>query len=609
MPDAWDDIGSGIVYQPSTLQGSDLAKIPGRPTKKSDIQKFIKRRHPEFGWFVETSRWILDTLEGGEQYRDARYGTDRFGKEVRNLVRSRREYPLGGIAELDWWGDLPPPDSPSRREIAEYNRACDDEYELRRRRTPIPHFLDEYIEKILSNIYQQEITRNLPVVVERWAKDVDGRGSTLAEFMRNTLGRLLIALGHVDVYADHPPAPAAEPIETRGDQVRAGLASCMVRYILPENMLWWRLDGASRYYTEALVKEYTFDKNDDSIVVRIRHWTSGDWVLWDADGEEVARGEHSYGIVPIVRVFDRRRLRLDHTGQPRLYPIVDLSKVFYNEESELVASDTTHNFPILQGPPVQNRPGEQQSVFLSRFAMLTRQPDSNGTLNGYDFVQPSTNNAEFMQSRQADLRDRMDMVVGLNRPMGAVEKGHVSQSGISKAFDQDDASKMFASIAASLSDAEWEVAVLAARVLTDGKFSKQEIDKIEIIYPNRFNLLKFDDLAGMSDTIQKYVDSPSFAKIPELDRRTLRTMYRGIHPDLNEDTYAKIDKQIDDLISQAVESRKSAPKVPGPGIAGPTGGPRVAGVAGANQQVAATARQQGTPALDESINVSTSEPN
>jgi hypothetical protein len=109
MSDAWDDIGSGIVYQPSTLQRSDLAGMPGRPTKKSDIQKFIKRRHPEFGWFVETSRWILDTLEGGEQYRDARYGTDRFGKEVRNLVRSRREYPLGGIAELDWWGDLPPP--------------------------------------------------------------------------------------------------------------------------------------------------------------------------------------------------------------------------------------------------------------------------------------------------------------------------------------------------------------------------------------------------------------------------------------------------------------------------------------------------------------------
>lgn len=609
MPDVWDAVESSIInYEPSiTAPAVDYATIPDRPTKKSDIQKFIKRRHPEFSYFVMLSRWILDTLEGGEEYRDAQYGFDRFGKERRNLIRSRREYPLGGIPAMDWWGD-PLPYSPNIREVIDYNEAADDEYEARRQRTPIPNFLDEYIEKILANIYKQQITRTLPGIVQPWQRNVDGRGSSLAEFMRNIAGRLMIAMGHIDIYADHPPLPAGATVRTRGDQVRAGLINCVMRYILPENMLWWQLDLMGRYYTEALIQEFTFNRDSDRPNVQVRHWTAKDWVLWDLDGNQIGRGDHAFGIVPIVRVFDRRKLRLDHTGHSRVYSIVDLSKVFYNEESELVASNTTQNFPILQGPAIQNRPGEQQSIFVSRFAMLTRQSDQNNNVIGYDYVQPSTNNAEFMQTRLASLKDRMDTIVGMNRPMGATTKGHVAQSGISKAFDQEDASTLFASFASSLADAEWEITVLAARILTDGNVSQTDIDNIEIIYPNRFNLLKFEDLAGMSATIQGYIDSPSFGKVPELDRRTLRTMYRSIHPDLNEETYRLIDKEIDGLIDQAVKSRKAS-QLAGPPI-GTAGGPSpVAGVQGTDQQIVTLARQQKTLALSEDINVSPSEPN
>ena len=81
----------------------------------------------------------------------------------------------------------------------------------------------------------------------------------------------LLVLGCIDVCLDHPKAPPGETIDTRADELRLGLDKCVASYILPENMVWWRLDAAGRYL-ECLVREYQnpsdridHDKNGNAI--------------------------------------------------------------------------------------------------------------------------------------------------------------------------------------------------------------------------------------------------------------------------------------------------------------------------------------------------------
>ena len=53
----------------------------------------IRRRHPEWREHHLRWRWMLDSLEGGERYRQAVYGSDNRGLPIRNLIRHKREYP------------------------------------------------------------------------------------------------------------------------------------------------------------------------------------------------------------------------------------------------------------------------------------------------------------------------------------------------------------------------------------------------------------------------------------------------------------------------------------------------------------------------------------
>ena len=55
--------------------------------------EIISRRHPEWQEHHLRWRWMLDSLEGGERYRQAVYGYDHRGLPVRNLIRHKREYP------------------------------------------------------------------------------------------------------------------------------------------------------------------------------------------------------------------------------------------------------------------------------------------------------------------------------------------------------------------------------------------------------------------------------------------------------------------------------------------------------------------------------------
>src|ERR1700688_2674602 len=61
--------------------------------KGPDGTTVVLRRHIDFIEHQLRWRWLLDSYEGGDRYRNAVYGPDRRGLPCRNLFRHKREYP------------------------------------------------------------------------------------------------------------------------------------------------------------------------------------------------------------------------------------------------------------------------------------------------------------------------------------------------------------------------------------------------------------------------------------------------------------------------------------------------------------------------------------
>ena len=75
----------------------------------------------------------------------------------------------------------------------------------------------------------------------------------------------------------------------------------MAGVILPENLVWWRLDSRGARYAEALA----FERYEDT--TGFRHYTDTDSNFYDHDGRFIKDRSHphDFGAVPVVRVFDK----------------------------------------------------------------------------------------------------------------------------------------------------------------------------------------------------------------------------------------------------------------------------------------------------------------
>ena len=114
-----------------------------------------------------------------------------------------------------------------------------------------------------------------------WWQDVDGRGTTMDQWMTETIAPLLLVLGQLDICLDHPPVPAGEEVRSRADEMRLSLDAVVATYILPENIFWWTLDSDGDY-EEILIREI---RNDQS--AQWCYWNDEVYARYDNSGELV----------------------------------------------------------------------------------------------------------------------------------------------------------------------------------------------------------------------------------------------------------------------------------------------------------------------------------
>jgi hypothetical protein len=509
----------------------------------NDALDLIRRRHPEWTEHQLRWRWMLDSLEGGERYRQAVYGYDRRGLPIRNLIRHKREYPdprEGGVAVWDvpgvWASGAP---SPGMSGSDPASLATDDDYELRRARTPIPTFLAETLDTHLSRIYAREVKRVGPEDLSTWWADVDGCGTTIDQWMTETVAPLLLALGQLDILLDHPCSPEGEVIETRADVERLGLDRCIASYILPENMLWWRLDPTGNRYVECLVRE-THETEEGSIPL-YRVWTEVDSTLYDADGQQVSTTPHPFGRVPIVRLFDRRKPRCKNIGQSRYEGVAERQREYYNRDSELILSDTTQAHPLLQGP--EDFVQADGTIPIGPSWLLPKKKNTAGgssTYEGFEVVNFPKDTADSIRKNKSDIRDDVDRDTALVKP-SARDGG--PQSGLSKAMDHVDGNNRLAKIAKMLGRAERTIVELVLTILRDSVPARDDLDEIEITYPTEFDLFTASDLASTTAEFQSIAEKAG--SLPLTEGLMLSRLIRLCMPGLSAGQYARCDEEIE----------------------------------------------------------------
>ncbi len=496
----------------------------------------VRRRHPE--WIEHQLRWqwLLDSLEGGERYRQAIYGVDRRGLPIRNLIRHKREYPDPREAVGPFLGVVPGSDQASQ--------ATDDDYELRRARTPIPTFVSQAIDTHLSRIFAREVKRIGSDRLMQWWADVDGRGTSIDHWIAEFVAPLLLALGQLDLKFDHPPAEHGEEVVTRADVERLGLDRAIASFLLPQDMLWWRLDSLNSQYEECLVREWV--ETPDGPLGYFRHWTENESTLYDDQGELLSVTPHAFGCVPIVRVFDGRKARCKNIGQSRYEGVAERQREYYNRDSELILSDTTQAHPLLQGP--EDFLQSDGTVPIGPSWLLPKKKNSMGgsvTYEGFDVVQFPKDGAESIRKNKADLRDDVDRESALVRPTG---RAGAPQSGLSKLLDHSDGNYRLAKLAKVLGRVESFAARFALTVLNDGPPQRDELTQIEICYPAEFDLYTATDVASASAEFQNLASRAG--SLPLTEGLMISRLMRLCLPGLSDSQYADCDNEIKSYLAQ-----------------------------------------------------------
>ncbi len=560
-----------------------------KPAKAHNGKEIVQRRHAEWLEMQVTWRQLLDSYEGGFRYRNATYGPDRKGMPTRNLFRHRREYPDPGQFPQTYQGfaGFMGMASANTQNVGPWpgmvgadpaSTSQDDDFELRRSRTPVPEWMSEAVDLHLGKIYDQHISRMGPKILEDWWQDVDGRGTPIDDFVKETIAPLLMVLGCLDVCMDHPHAPPNSKIETRADEIALGLDTCVASYILPQNMLWWRLDNAGRY-EECLVREYvdpsdrvdvdedgnTIDPDEDTSLgsqwrrdyVQFRHWLPDKSVLYNFDGDKILdKVDHNYGRVPIVRLIDKKKHRTSHVGKSRFEAVAEYMREYYNRDSELILSDSLQAHPSLSGPEDYCKPDQTISVGPGN-VLPKHSAGSDGHYEGWEYVSPSKDPAKSIRENKRDMMDAKDRHACLTKPAGMAGAASttVAQSGISKQIDSVNGNKMLGDEAKSLARSERWIGEYAMLCLNNRVPTPDERKQIVVNYPVRFELFGASELSLMLNQLQLNLQGLVGTGCPLSQSIWLKEIVKQGLIGLTADQYELVFEEIDQYVEQVMALR------------------------------------------------------
>lgn len=479
----------------------------------SNIKDLVENKHRVHKTYCDYWNFLLESWEGGVDYSLSyvQSSTNRFGQLMDTLFRI-----FAGGTEIK---------NTTRSNLFQHPKEREKDYKERIQMSYYYNFCAPIIDIYTDHLFKQTIIEDfgeLKGIVEKRSENIDRKGGSILEF-RKEVTEMAQVYGHVFVLCDTPSIDKNKQILTFQDVIDNDIFPYFTIFP-PQNIINWALDSfGNPYWILVLESE---DANADPFNVNsdktsnfyYRLWTRQEWILYDAEYNEIGRGAHGLGIVPITCIFDKQSKKVrNFLGVSSIADIAFIARDIYNSCSELkqILRDQTFAFLAIQGES-----SEYDELSLGTGKALLYPVGRNPP----QYISPPSANAE-VYFKHIDRQVTKIFQLAKLEGGSAEFQGQtaVQESGVSKAWDFNQTNSALSKKATSIENGEVKLWQMFA--LWQGKEFNGSI-----IYPNEFSIqsLKQDlDEAEQVARVQlgktfnievkKAIIKKKFPRLPETD--------------------------------------------------------------------------------------------
>lgn len=418
----------------------------------------------------------------------------------------------------------------------QYYKEGDQEFKDRCKRAYRENHSKSIVDKTVSYVYKDGPTRRTDSeLLKKFFKNVDGKGKSMDQFMK-MVATWAAVFGRIYIVMDK----AEMPEEKRTGTALDNLGQIPYLYILfPQEVpdIAFNKDGSVKW---ALVKEEVRDDDDPfsssgDLVDQYRLWEAGKWTLYSDDGTEKDSGSTGQNAVPIIAVDSEESLSA-YNGGSLLTDIAPIDRAIMNNWSRLdtIVNDQTFSqliFPI-EGAAMTDML-DNEEMRDQYFTLATNRVLLYSAAAGHqvkpEFISPDASQAEFILSMISRQIKHLYSHIGLGASTGEEVK---PESGISKAYDLDELSKLLAAMADNLEEAEDRIVDLFSL------WTNQKVEA-EINYPDDFDVRTLSEEIAQAQDLATLRISETFMK--EIEKRIAQKAL----PKAFTETQEKIEKEIE----------------------------------------------------------------
>jgi hypothetical protein len=317
----------------------------------------------------------------------------------------------------------------------------------------------------------------------------------------------------------------------------------------PQDVINWSLDAFGqcnwvllRECYDANTEAQTFNKIK-TINIQYRLFTKTEWILTDSEYNEMARGVHGLGKVPIVCSYDKPSKKVKgFFGISSIADISFIARDVYNSCSELrqILRDQTFSFLALQGTA-----DEYKELTLSVSKGLLYPEGRSAPA----YISPPPANAQLYYEHIDRQVSKMFELAKLEGGSASFKgQNAVNQSGISKAWDFNQTNAALSRKSENLEDAEEKLWAL---------FAEQDGTKFEgsITYPDEFSVKDLNLELDEAEKLLRINLGKTFSS--EVKKAIVRRKF----PRLDEQGLEEIDREIDAIPEQTQEASGNGVKL------------------------------------------------
>lgn len=428
---------------------------------------------------------------------------------------------LGGLAYID-------------TNLFQYFKEGDEEFARRKARAYRENHCRRIVDLINSYLFKKEAVRDTTnTLALAFHDNIDGKGKSIAQFMK-IVSQWASVFGRIFIVVDKPKLPEEETTGTQKDNINPKAKPyCYV--VFPQDVLDYSLDeyGDLKWI---LIREYSRDdespfNHDNGIETKYRLWMPGVCYLFNDKGIEIDTYDTGLKIVPILYVDNEAGGT--YSGTSLLNDIAYLDRSIFNNWSRLdvIVNEQTFSqliFPIEGLPPEIIEDTKLREKFLqlavNRVILYSASAGSPPA-----FISPDASQADFILRMIERQVKQLYSSLGMENEVGE----HTQQaSGVAKAYDFDKLSKLLASKADNLEEAETKINKI---------FSEWISVPIEVItdYPDEFDVRSLADELAVATELVLLNISESFMK------EVMKAVVRKAMPKLEDDTMKTIMDEID----------------------------------------------------------------